>query len=273
MEDQIKRACNFDRNELLTKGKPARKQVLSLNIEYNPAFSKLSGVLKELDCILQGDEEHRKIFNDTPLVGFSNGKSLKNLLVRAVLPKQKLENNFGSEKCGRANCEVCLNIKNTSEFSSHKTGEKFTIEKGPLNCNSPKVIYLKNCKVCGIQNVGSTENKYRKRFNVYKSVQRQVREKLLGELPKATKRGRPKQNSEDHSYKGKKEIEKKYAQEKFHKHFCQEGHKGIEDWEVILIDSAHSEKSLRSKELFWQYKLKTFHPDGLNEVEAIVDTT
>ena len=86
VEDQIKRACNFDRNELLTKGKPARKQVLSLNIEYNPAFGKLSAVLKELDCILQGDEEHRKIFNDTSLVGFSNGKSLKNLLVRAVLP-------------------------------------------------------------------------------------------------------------------------------------------------------------------------------------------
>ena len=43
------RACKFYRNELLTKGKPPKKNVLSLNIEYNPAFSKLSKVLKELD--------------------------------------------------------------------------------------------------------------------------------------------------------------------------------------------------------------------------------
>ena len=65
--------------------------------------------------------------------------------------------------------------------------------------------------------------------------------------------------------------EKKYCQEKFHQHFCEPGHKGIEDWEIILIDSAHTEKSLRSKELFWQYKLRTFFPEGLNEVEASVE--
>ena len=46
--------------------------------------------------------------------------------------------------------------------------------------------------------------------------------------------------------------------------------KRVPDWEIRLIDSATTEKSLRSKELFWQYKLKTFYPDGLNEVEAIV---
>ena len=50
-------------------------------------------------------------------------------------------------------------------------------------------------------------------------------------------------------------------------------HKGIPDWDIRLIDSAFTEKSLRSKELFWQYKLQTFHPDGLNEYEAPVDTT
>ena len=68
-------------------------------------------------------------------------------------------------------------------------------------------------------------------------------------------------------------MEKKFAQEKFHKHFCEEGHTGIPDWDIRLIDSAHTEKSLRSKELFWQYKLKTFDPDGLNEYDAPVDTT
>ncbi len=205
---------------------------------------------------------------------FSNGKSLKNILVRAVLPKPNFsKGEQGSKKCGRKNCEVCINLIDTKEFASNKTGEKFSIQKGPLNCNSDKVVYLKNCRVCGIQNVGSTKGIYRKRFNTYKSVQRKVREKVLGEVPKETKMGRPRENSQEENSWAKKKLEKKFAQEKFHNHFCQEGHKGIEDWEVILIDSAFTEKSLRRKELFWQYKLKTFHPDGLNEIEALIDTT
>ena len=273
VEDQIRRACNFDRNDLLTKEKPTKKGVLSLNIEYNPAFSNLSKTLNELKCILQGDEQHRKVFSDTPLVGFSNGKSLKNILVRAVLPKTNLsEDQKGSRKCGKAKCEVCKNLITTNEFTSTKTGEKFEIRKGPLTCDTKNVVYLINCKACGIQNVGSTETIYRKRFNNYKTVQKSVREKILGEKRPETKRGRPRKNVELPSNENKKTL-KKYAQEKFHQHFCKDGHKGIPDWEIRLIDSAFTEKSLRSKELFWQFKLQTFHPDGLNEYEAPVDTT
>ena len=224
---------------------------------------------------MEGNEEHRKVFEDTPLVGFRNGKSLKNILVRAILPKiDSSKNEPGSKKCGKTNCEVCHNLVSTNEFESTTTGEKFKIQKGPLNCNSEKVVYLITCKVCRKQNVGSTEPEYRDRFNNYKSVQRKVREKILGEKPKPTKQGRPRKNNDEKmTSKAKKKLEKKFAQEKFHNHFCQKGHKGIEDWDIRLIDSAFSEKSLRSKELFWQYKLKTFHPDGLNEIEAIVDTT
>ena len=274
IDDQIKRACTFDRDDLLTKGKPPRKNVVSLNIEYNPAFSKLSGVLKELNCILQGDEQHRKVFSDTPLVGFSNGKSLKNILVRAVLPKQnsRSSNQWGSQKCGKPRCEVCKNVVSTKEFSSKTTGENFTIQKGPINCDTRNVVYLVTCKVCGIQNVGSTKDRYRERFNNYKSVQRKVREKVLGEKRTETTRGRPRKNSQPQTKEAKK-LEKKFAQEKFHQHFCTEGHEGIPDWEIRLIDTAFSEKTLRSKELFWQYKMKTFDPDGLNEYEAPVDIT
>ena len=112
---------------------------------------------------------------------------------------------------------------------------------------------------------------HRTRFNVYKTVQRKVREKVLGEVPPKNNKGRPKTNSECNPAKNCSKLDKKYAQEKFHHHFCQEGHKGIADWEVRLIDSAFCEKSLRKKELFWQFKLNTFHPHGLNEIEANID--
>ena len=274
VEEQIKRACDFDREDLLSKGKPPRKNILSLNIEYNSAFRKIYKVLRELECILQGDTQHRKVFKDTPLIGFSNGKSLKNILVRAVLPKIKpLEKQAGSKKCGKKKCGVCDNIVETNEFTSTTTGETFVIQKGPLDCDSSKVVYLITCKVCQKQNVGSTKPIYRLRCNNYKSVQASVREKVLGEKRPETKRGRPKTNITKEPTRKYKNLEKKFAQEKFHQHFCQEGHKGVPDWDIRLIDTAFTEKSLRSKELFWQYKLRTFDPEGLNEYEAPVDTT
>ena len=241
-----------------------------MNIEYNHAFNKVSKVLQELSCILKGDEEHRLAFKNLPIVGFSNGKSLKNILVRAVLPKLKNDTEKGCSGCKNVRCQVCDLIVDAKDFTSTKTGEKFSIEKGGLDCNSDHIVYLITCKVCQIQNVGSTKSdKARKRFNNYKSGQRKVREKILGEVTEKSKRGRPADENKIHQKSSK--FEKKFSQEKFHLHFCGEGHKGIEDWDIRLIDSAHSEKALRKKELFWQYKLKTFHPDGLNEIEAIIE--
>ena len=47
--------------------------------------------------------------------------------------------------------------------------------------------------------------------------------------------------------------------------FCQEGHNGMVDWSVKLIDQADDLTSLWRKESFWQHELQTFVPNGLNE--------
>ena len=39
----------------------------------------------------------------------------------------------------------------------------------------------------------------------------------------------------------------------------------IEDWVITLTDSADTLRKLRSKELYWMYRLKTYAPQGLNE--------
>ena len=49
-----------------------------------------------------------------------------------------------------------------------------------------------------------------------------------------------------------------------HSHFQQPDHNGFEDFSFKLIDSARNEADLRQRESFWQYKLATFRPDGLN---------
>ena len=39
----------------------------------------------------------------------------------------------------------------------------------------------------------------------------------------------------------------------------------MQDWQFQIIDCAQNEGQLRQRESFWQFKLKTFLPIGLNE--------
>ena len=111
------------------------------------------------------------------------------------------------------------------------------------------MVYLLECKTCAIQYVGSTgkevgDTKFRHRVNDYKSKHKKFLErKGAGTLEK----GKP------------------VSQAALHSHFAQHGHNGVGDFSFKIIDGAGSLKEIRKKESFWQYKLKTFLPEGLNE--------
>ena len=88
------------------------------------------------------------------------------------------------------------------------------------------------------QYVGSNINDFHYGFNNYKNA-----------LLKVSKSGKsPKVN-----------------QEHFHQHFKLPEHNGMDDWRVTFIDRPDDRKELRRRESFWQYKLNTFFPQGLNE--------
>ena len=106
------------------------------------------------------------MFPNVPIVGFRNGKSLKDHLVRASLPI--LNQTLGSESYGKRNCQLCQFIVNTDTFSPITTGETFKINKDPLNCNSKKVIYLSECKKCKNPYVGKAQTKFRMRLKFIK---------------------------------------------------------------------------------------------------------
>ena len=110
---------------------------------YYPVFQNSRNILQELYLLLAPDKEHKKVFPDVPVVGFRNGKSLKDYLVRATLPKP---NETGrSEPCGKKTCLVCNSIRTTTIFTTEACGEIFKIQSGPLKCNSEKVLYLLKC--------------------------------------------------------------------------------------------------------------------------------
>ena len=171
-------------------------------------------------------------------MGFKRGKSLKDYLVKAKLPVVR---QIGiSEGCQSKRCGVCPFIQNTSKFSDPKASKEFNI-MSKLNCNSENVVYLVQCKTCNIQYVGSASTKFRLRFNNYKACFRKC---SSGQMA---------------------------PQMSFHSHFCQNNHNGMEDWAFTLIDQTQNLKSLRKRECFWQEKLQTFMPLGLNEKEVTID--
>ena len=49
------------------------------------------------------------------------------------------------------------------------------------------------------------------------------------------------------------------------KYFCSEGHSGLNDVRIQLIDRVNGKDKLREKEGQWAYRLKTLDPNGLNE--------
>ena len=103
---------------------------------YYPVFKNVRKILKELHLLLTPDQAHKNAFSEVPIIGFKNAKSLKNHLVRAVLPQ--LDREGRSKACE----EVCESVKDTTKFKKAKSEETFDILKDPLDCNSNNVIYL-----------------------------------------------------------------------------------------------------------------------------------
>ena len=81
-----------------------------------------------------------------------------------------------------------------------------------------------------------------------------------GDIPQV---GKAKTKFHLNNYKRKQNV----PQKRFHSHYVQDCHKGIDDWEVTLFEKCETHKQLKERETFWQHKLKTFYPLGLNEKE------
>jgi len=196
-------------------------------------------ILTKIHLLLTPNKEHQKVFSNVPILGFKRGKSLQDILVRAKIRQSATESNC--KGCNGKRCKTCNALKETTTFTNKEKTSSYNIKGGELNCNSINVIYLLECKTCAIQYVGSTSTKFRLRYNNYKNANRNFN------------------------------LGKQVPQASLHQHFNQEDHNGANDWIFTLIERAPDINILRKRERFWQYKLNTFDPDGLNEREVIYD--
>ena len=148
-----------------------------------------------------------------------NGKSLKDYLVRAALPKTNETRRC--EPCTKKTCLVCNSVRTTTTFTTEACGEIFKTQSGPSNCNSKKVLYLLKCKVYGeAPYVGKAKTKFRYRFNNNKRKDRAFR-------------------------KGNRKIHQKC----FHDHYCLDGHLGIDDWDFTLRAMCETQAPKRDRNL------------------------
>ena len=106
------------------------KRKLTLNITYYSVFQNVRNILQELHILLTPDKEHKKVFQNILVVGFRNGKSLKDHLARAKLPNVEITGR--RESCGKGNCQVCDFICDTDTFSTKACNETFKIQSGVL---------------------------------------------------------------------------------------------------------------------------------------------
>ena len=76
--------------------------------------------------------------------------------------------------------------------------------------------------------VGKAKTKFRARFNNYKSAHRSYRKK------------------------------RKVSQQRFHEHYGQHSHNGINDWQFTLIEQCETDEQLKERETFGNADLKRF---------------
>ena len=122
---QILSTREHSRNDLLEKEKQMSEKKLTFNITYHPAFVDVRSIMEELHISLAPNKEHRKVFPDVPFVGFGNGKSFKDYLVRTKLLKVDMSRRC--KPCGKKTCLVCNSISTTTTLTKEACQETFKI--------------------------------------------------------------------------------------------------------------------------------------------------
>ena len=171
------KAWGESRDSYLERGNTRTSESkLTFNITYNPVFQNVRSILQELQIMLAPDKEHEKVFTEVPIVGFWSGKSIKDYLVRAALPK--IDNVGGSKPCGKGTCQVFDHIITTelTLLQQKHEGKYLKFKVGTLNCNSEKVLYLLKCKIWDdTPCAGKAKTKFYSQFHNYKNKHRSVR--------------------------------------------------------------------------------------------------
>ena len=196
--------------------------------------------------ILSHSSKTRKIHEKNLTVSLRKPPNLRSQLVRARtdfnpgLPEKHPAAVCGRSYniCDRIDCRYCTRLDTSGRITSSTNGREYSSKTNI--CQSSNLVYCITCKRCGAQYVGQTKRRVMDRF-------------------------------QDHFYK----INTAILDSDIGKHFNTNGHQGLEDVQINVVDFIHSNrKSLRAAllrnviEKNWIFRLRTQSPDGLNLIVA-----
>ena len=118
---QILKSREHSRKDHFGKKKKTFEQKLTFNFTCYPVFQNIRNILQELHLLLAPNKEHKKVFTYVPVGRFRNGKSFKDYLVRATLPKTNETRRC--DPCGKKTCLVFNSIRTTTNFQRKLAGK------------------------------------------------------------------------------------------------------------------------------------------------------
>jgi hypothetical protein len=247
LKDTANKVLTQSQMEALIEKSVQKESRTRLIVTYNPLLPRIENIVKKHWPITQLTEKCRNALYKPPQIVYKRNKNLKDFLVKSKYREMKQNDHnqvYEVKKCNKIRCSWCKNIEEGRTFTSQTTKKVYNIIH-ELTCNSPWVIYLAGCKIHPKQYVGKSQWPLNIRFN----------------------------NTRNH-------LRICQATCKLVEHFLNSNECNMEEHLILMpIEqiriatdpnrSLEEKKHLLSKrEIFWQNKLKTFTPDGLNKREG-----
>ena len=142
------------------KSKSHESKGVPLVITFHSKFKSIKQMLNKHLHILYIDQETKNVFTPGPMATFCSACNLSSYLVREKL--YPMERIFGWHKCQGKRCEVCLNVQETSCFSSSVTNETYKINH-QFECKEKYLVDLLTFKKCLKKYLGQAINTFRHR--------------------------------------------------------------------------------------------------------------
>ena len=163
LDSEVNRAIDTPGNGGLSRSNNRNSNRVPLVVTYHPNLPKLQRTIRRYHHILQDSERLREAIPSLPIIAFRRPRNLRDLLVRAIV-SPKNSDVPGNFRCEARRCKTCPILVTTDTFTSSVTGERFNL-KLRASCKTSNIIYLIQCRRCGLQYVGETGQPLHYRMN------------------------------------------------------------------------------------------------------------
>ena len=229
-------------------------------MDYEPSFPDIRKAFKKFGHILENDEEMKEVFTygvkDFQVSEKRSSKNIKEILAPstvALLRPLTTNTNDNNETLANHPCNTpCVYCKllsktETDHFTSLSIGQSYKIRQS-INCQSKNVIYVIKCVKCNLQGVGHSKKFSKRISNYFSHIKEKRRTYNIGN------------HFTDH-----------------HMDECKGNYKDNNLFQITgiaILTNLPSNEQLKSKWLeelegYWQVKLATIHPHGLNSINEL----